>query len=46
MITPEELNNKTEESLKYQEQCQLNDIIGRLNGRATRFSLQDPGGGR
>lgn len=43
MITPEELNDKIEKSLKYQEECQLNDIMGRLNGRVTRFGLQDPG---
>lgn len=46
MITPEELNDKIEKSLKYQEECQLNDIMGRLNGRVTRFGLQDPGGGK
>lgn len=45
MITPEELNDKIEKSLKYQEECQLNDIMGRLNGRVTRFGLQDPGEG-
>lgn len=43
MITPEELNDKIEKSLEYQEECQLNDIMGRLNGRVTRFGLQDPG---
>ena len=43
MITPEELNDKIEKSLKYQEECQLNDIMGRLNGRVIRFGLQDPG---
>lgn len=43
MITPEELNDKIEKSLKYQEECQLNGIMGRLNGRVTRFGLQDPG---
>lgn len=43
MITPEELNDKIEKSLEYQEECQLNDIMGRLNGRVTRHDLQDSG---